>query len=683
MPVVVPEECLWLIVSYLHHDRATLHALLLTNTTLFRLAVSYLYASPFRLLHEERNRSWTVVELTKRYDSLVHLLLHSSQLLPDIHYRNNRHGDNDSDNNGGDVVSRLPKYGPEVPALPTPPTIDYLSYYIDMFHDPMLHGTFMTLFPSIPNCYLANPIWYRSLVEIRNRIELAMMDRVLPQVTSLTVNMPIQVPRVKLALMANLRRLEILGTEFCLLNEQDLVWETTTSFSTESRSRNGSYPMSRLDKMLTFIWDHQRLFGTLRELKIENKVVDARRQPQSELMELVEAMGDRLEVLDVQFWPGAVMFLDRFPVAQLRSLLLHTEKQPEARLEESHNMATFFSHCPRLEEFCMYTGDKDILKAWRPMYGLQTVPEGPGLHSLATRDSAPYSEMSKLKSINIAGLAQTVIEITNEATDLFASTLEAVTVRSWFSGKLSTVPLSWTGSTLARLTDLDLEGEVAWTFDFVSLLSCPRLCRIRLAFTGPMPSRSLKKQPAINHLTQIVTLQDLELVGHWETLTIRRWPLVIAKMHYLERLDLVACEGITADQVFNLVRDIVGESAQWRMRESSAGRDHDDTMDRKVAVTEEYLYRHCRLRWVIVSKRLADHILRQWNDWKRWLATSGEQQPTVVVARARLAETGSVSKDTVAKDTVALGRSPFVRASVERVRFSFVTTARPSSWLRG
>ncbi|KAG0323951.1 hypothetical protein BGZ99_002322 [Dissophora globulifera] len=689
MPRAVPEECLWLIVSYLRHDRPTLHALLLTSTALFRIAVSFLYASPFRLLHDEANCAWSSVQLTKRYDSLVHILLHSSQLLQDAHPPQGHGADADADSTA--IVSRLPRYGPEVLPLPTPSTVDYLSFYTDMFHDPMLHQTFMTLFPTVPNCYLANVIWFRPMVEIRNRIELAIMDRVLPQVTSLVINMPIMVPRIKIPWMANLQRLEILGTEFCLLQEQDL--ESDVAFYTESTRSNDSTHhnshggMSRLDKMLTFIWDHQRLFGTLRQLKIEHDVpthVSTGFQPHHRLVELVEAMGDRLEVLDVQHWPEAVRFLDRFPITHLKSLLLPLNK--EAIFEESGDAARFLWHCPRLEELGIYTQEEDLLRAWRPTEQIMDMHH----------DRWDRRARSQIKRISIAGSAQKVIEIINEAAELFPSSLETIAARSWFSGKLSTVPLSWSSSSLGssqslnRLTELDLEGEVAWTFDFASLQNSPRLCRLRLAFTGPMPSRSVKKRPAIEHVAKVFTLQDVELVGNWETLAIRKWPAVLAQTYHLQRLDLVGCEGISAEQVFSLVRDIIGQSAEWRRREGEkqvplaglrSGPSEGDTAASTRSVLDEYLYGHCRLRWVIVSKRLHDHLLRQWNDWKQWLAiptarvgTWPPVAPTALVARRAERE-----KPPVDKETMALGDSAYVRASVARIHFSFVVTARPSS----
>ncbi|KAF9910447.1 hypothetical protein EC991_006498 [Linnemannia zychae] len=348
----VPEECLWLIVNYLSHERATLHALLLTNSTFFRIAVSFLYSSPFRILEDEPNWHWNVIEKTRRYDSLLHLLIHSSRLL------------SHTDENGRTVMD-LPRYGPEVPILPSPSTVDYLSYYTDMFHDPMIHQTFMTLFPTIPNCYQANVIWYRSMVETRNRIEYAMMDRLLPNITSLTVAMPIQVPRIRIGSMANLRRLELIGTDYCWLTEDDLQAAEVLPIDRTTRGSMG-YRITRLDRMLMFIWDHQRIFGTLRELKIENRPVALDDQPSGRLIELVEAMGDRLESLEVRYWPDAILFLDRIPTPRLRRLLLHLSKEPGPIFVGRENMAVFLGQCPVLEEFSMYTDERDLLAAWRP-----------------------------------------------------------------------------------------------------------------------------------------------------------------------------------------------------------------------------------------------------------------------------------------------------------------------------
>ncbi|KAF9964515.1 hypothetical protein BGZ70_006349 [Mortierella alpina] len=392
MPVFLPEECLWLIASYLRHDRTALHSLLLTTTTFFRIAVSFLYASPFRMLQEERNQHWTVVERTRRYDRLLYLLIHSSRLLEP------------EERDTELCITKLPRYGPEVIPLPSPSTVDYLSYYTDMHHDPMMHGSFMTLFPSIPNCYQANVIWYRSMVEIRNRIELAMLDRVGHQLTSLTVVMPVQVPRIRLGWMANLRRLEVLGSEFCLLTDQDLEAGKQTMERRSTKARGAT--ITRLDRMLMFLWDHQRTYGTLRELKIEDKPLSPEMRVGGQLIELVEAIGDHLEVLDAQCWPDAVLFLERIPTRSLRRLWLHTQKDPAATFPESGNLSTFLSHCQALEDIRMYTRCGDMLSAWRPEEQVHRQEEFWAQESQGGSFSHDHRHrqygMTKLKRIDIA-----------------------------------------------------------------------------------------------------------------------------------------------------------------------------------------------------------------------------------------------------------------------------------------
>lgn len=636
----VPEECLWLIVSYLRHERATLHALLLTNSTFFRIAVSFLYASPFRILDEEPNYHWNVIEKTRRYDVLLHLLIQSSHLLSHI------------DGNGRRVMD-LPRYGPEVTPLPSPSTINYLAYYTDMFHDPMLHQTFMTLFPTIPNCYQTDVVWYRSMVETRNRIEYAMMDRLLPQVTSLTVAMPIQVPRIRIGYMANLRRLEVTGTDLCWLTEDDLQAAKVLPMNRTTRGSMG-YRMTRLDRMLMFIWDHQRIFGTLRELQIENRPVVLDNQPSGRLIELVEAMGEHLEVLEVRHWPDAILFLDRIQTRHLRRLLLHLSKEPGPIFASGENMATFLGHCPDLQEFSMYMDERDLLAAWRPQYQRTLRQQSPT--SNYDWQERLILTMSPIKRISIAGLAPNVIAVINEAVDLFAASLETISARSWFSGKPVTVPLAWPSKTLDRLTELDLEGEVAWTFDYGSLMNCPRLCRMRLGFTGPKP----KRQPAIHYLTRLTTLQDLELVGNWQTLAIQGWPKVVAEMYHLERLELIGCEGISSDQLFVVVRDIIDRSHSWRLREQRNGgssRRHETEQDFQslqstsatittTVAMQDLFYKTCRLRWVIANRRLEDGLYRHWSELKQ---VHGGPNGT-----------------------------SYMRASLDRVRFSWVTTARPS-----
>ncbi|KAI9232249.1 MAG: hypothetical protein BYD32DRAFT_428840 [Podila humilis] len=634
----LPEECLWLIIFYLRNDRAALHSLLLASRTLFRISVSFLYASPFRLLHNEPNMHWTVVEKTRRYDCLLHLLISSSNIL-----EGNQPTPSESRSNKPRAPSRLPTYGPEVSQLPSPATVDYLRYYTDMFHDPMMHETFMTLFPTIPNCYHDDVVWYRSMVEIRNRIELAMLDRLAPQLLTLTITLPMQVPRIKLPWMSSLRRLEILGTEQGLYTDFHLETEKLIVLGSPPRPTGNRSAMSRLDKMLTFIHDHQKRFGTLRELQIDNKTVFPSKQPGSRLIELVEAMGDSLKVLDVRNWPEAVFYLDQIPVQNLRTLLLHTLKHPEQVLQVSSNMSTFLSNCPQLQEISMYVNTKDIFEAWRPERNFVALGSAQQQH----RQGDPKS-MSSLTRIELAGLAEDVVVVVNEAAELFGPTLEHLTVRSWFNGKLTTTPLSWTSS-LFRLESLDLEGEVAWTFDYPSLLNCTTLSRIRLAFTGPMPSRSLKKQPAIDTLTRIFGLQELDLVGKWETLSNKGWTSVISRMHQLERLDLVGCEGVQAEQVVDLVKELIAESEKWQlnnqMQSADLGKEEGDGLAvNSEALVYQHYYGQSRLRWVIVSKHLEDAIFRCWHAYGRTMDSC----------------------------------SPFVRLSFKRVRFTYVSLARPS-----
>ncbi|KAF9274344.1 hypothetical protein BGZ68_000746 [Mortierella alpina] len=610
------------------------------------------------MLQEEPNQHWTVVERTRRYDRLLYLLIHSSHLL-------------EPEERDMELwVQKLPRYGPEVIPLPSPATVDYLSYYTDMHHDPMMHGSFMTLFPSIPNCYQANVIWYRSMVEIRNRIELAMLDRVGQQLTSLTVMMPLQVPRIRLSLMSNLRRLEVLGSEFCLWTDQDLEAGRHTIERRSAKSRR--IGITRLDRMLMFIWDHQRTYGTLRELKIEDKPLSLEMRVGGQLIELVEAMGDRLEVLDAQFWPDAVLFLDRIPTRNLKRLWLHTQKDPAAVFPESGNLATFLSYCRALEDIRMYTKCRDMLSAWRSEEQIHRQEEvwarasQEGVFSQICDSSRRQYGMAKLKRIDIAGPTQDVISVMNEATELFDCTLETMTVRSWFDGKTAPTPLSWSGLILARLSELDLDGEVAWTFNYVCLLNCPRLSRIRLAFSGPKPSRSSLKQPAIDVLSRVPTLQEVELEGHWETLVNRGWPKVLATVQQLERLDLLNCERISAEQVVRLVEDII-ETSYSALHASHVHYHHRDQYQRVHCLQtecssaqprrDELVSGHCRLRWVLVNKRLEDGIMRQWDMFAR---NTGAGSPAFGASRGSTISTS------------------YTQASIRRIQFCFVATARPS-----
>ncbi|KAG0267748.1 hypothetical protein DFQ27_008393 [Actinomortierella ambigua] len=679
----LPEEVLLQVARCLHGDRASLAALMQTHGVLFRIATPFLYAGPFRLLQDEPNFHWVKTEETRRYDRLAHLLLVSSGLLK--HREIDRGGFRFPEDNGAleqqhqqqgatdralmglfqsqaTIVTtrhtngQLPSYGPEVIPLDLPTTTNYLAYYTDMHHDPMLHETFMTLFPFIPHCYRAHPVAFPALIHTRNQIELAMIDRLAPQLQSLTISLHFNVPRIKVPWLSHLRRLEILGTEFGLLTSTDLAlgkYRITNRATRSVELQSGTW--TRLDQLLVFVVDHNRIHGTLRELKIDNNLEGVYLQPSERLVEIVEAMGDQLEVLDVECWPDAVWYLDRIPTANLRKLTLHRSKTPVQNWDQAR-FCRFLESCTHLEDLQTFTAQADIFSAWQP-------PSPPSIRALSAalspteqkpqpialknyiRTTSLRKRRRGMRRIEIMGYAEVVNTAVNEATVLFADTLESITVRSWFSGKLTSIPLSWTttgtmapaivvagqqlsysnlheqppraprapsslsptANWLPQLTELDLQGEIAWTFDFESLLSCPRLVRLRLAFSGPVPRRSVAKQAPAEILRQLWTLRDVELEGSWETLSKKGWIGTLSQVRNLERLVLSECLGAQGSDMMQLVQTILAEARARCARDWS----ELDTVDRCHAFAVHPGYCE-RLRYVHMSKRIEDAFKRLW-----------------------------------------------------------------------
>ncbi|KAF9970933.1 hypothetical protein BGZ73_006197 [Actinomortierella ambigua] len=685
----LPEEVLLQVARCLHFDRASLVALMQAHSVLFRIAAPFLYASPFRLLQDEPNFYWPKTEETRRYDRLVHLLLVSSGLLMhrEVSWRGFRFPEDDSvlGQPQQSVPSRavlglfpslslsarpinglLPSYGPEVIPLELPTTANYLTYYTDMHHDPMLHDTFMTLFPFIPHCYRAHPVSFPALIHTRNQIELAMLDRLAPQIQSLTISLHFTVPRIKIPWLSHLRRLEVLGTEFGLLTATDMAlgkFRITNRTTRSVELQSGTW--TRLDQLLVFIADHNRIHGTLRELKIDSSLeaVSPHLQPSERLAEIVEAMGDQLEVLDVECWPDAAWYLDRIPTANLRKLILHRSKTPIQNWDHAR-FCRFLESCTLLEELQTFIAQPDVFSSWRPPTSVSATASFSGQRmphnmnseiSLRSPSNQPLSSHSRfpqrrrcMKRIELMGYAEVVNMAVNEATILFPDTLESITVRSWFSGKLSTIPLSWTTTGnatipttrqqssmyfheqiptplrpsslspsavwLPQLTELDLQGEIAWTFDFESLLSCPRLVRLRLAFSGPVPRRSIAKQAPAAVLRQLWTLKDVELEGSWETLNKKGWISTLSEVRNLERLVLSECHGAQGSDMLQLVQTILAEARTRCARDWSELSSVDEC--RAFAVHPGYCE---RLRYVHMSKRIEDAFKKLWMPYLKML----------------------------------------------------------------
>ncbi|KAG0238975.1 hypothetical protein BGW41_007991 [Actinomortierella wolfii] len=664
----LPEEVLLQVARYLQHDRATLTALMQAHSVLFRIAVPFLYKGPLRLLQDEPNFHWSKTEETRRYDRLVHLLLVSSGLL--LHREVDGQGfrfpeeedgfGSEHNNTAGQLqpqstssqlnTSLLPSYGPEVVALDLPTTTNYLAYCVDMHLDPMLHESFMTLFPFIPHCYRAHPVSFPALIHTRNQIELAMIDQLAPQIYALTVSLYFNVPRIKIPWLTHLRRLEVWGTEYGLLTPNDVAlgdYRITKRSTRSIEARSGTW--TRLDQLLMFIVDHNKHHGTLRELKIGSNPdgIDShfysQLQPNERLIEIVEAMGEQLEVLDVECWPDAVWYLDRIPTTSLRTLILHRARTPVHNWNHAQ-FCMLLESCKHLEELQTFIAHPDIFNPWRPPVGNSGsesafAPQkiSPGRHGDYHRyhQASPLSRPRRaMKRIELMGYAEVVNLAVNEATALFSDTLESITVRSWFSGKLSSIPLSWTttGSTstsssfhqqqttpprssplssmaisLPQLTQLDLQGEIAWTFDFESLLSCPRLVRLRLAFSGPVPRRSVAKQAPATILRQLWTLQDVELEGSWETLHKKGWISTLSEIRTLERLVLSKCLGAQGSDMMLLVQTILAEARNRCAHEWSKLTTIDEC--RAFHVHPGYCE---RLRYVHMSKRIEDAFKRLW-----------------------------------------------------------------------
>ncbi|KAG0309216.1 hypothetical protein BGZ98_004516 [Dissophora globulifera] len=265
----LPEECLLHLLSYATAAQS-LHALLLTNKTLFRLVAPVLYRNPLDYIDTHLvdcpNRQ-------QRQTKALRLLLACS-----------------------------PRTLHLVPAaFASPPTIDYLALYA--FHsEKLLVDCLAAAFHSRPQPQLDSspatpaspnlPQPHGSVVD-RNPIHRAMVGHSpfrLHTISFSVRNLAVLQPEV--ANLPNLVRLELF-----------------------KRSSPDS-----LDGARRFILDHKSLFSTLKEIQIVLSTAGAARD-QSKLWSLVQAM-ETPAVVDVARWPNADQSFEQFPLSSCHTLLM-------------------------------------------------------------------------------------------------------------------------------------------------------------------------------------------------------------------------------------------------------------------------------------------------------------------------------------------------------------------------
>ncbi|KAF8923121.1 hypothetical protein BGZ58_003322 [Dissophora ornata] len=264
----------------------------------------------------------------------------------------------------------------------------------------------------------------------------------------------------------------------------------------------------KIEPVLEFIRVHDATHHTLKEIKIKGSEDQNRRLEPShkQLIRLIYAM-QTPQVVDARHWREAILVVDKIPADCLHTLLLGMADMPPAYI----NVAQYLSECAFLEVLRMPVRD-DRLFAWaaanrRTMEMSQN--KAPPTVSSTTSPHSPWQlnhqytierqkDHSRLRSIELCGEDRCLIPALRDATDAFRDSLEYLKAQS-LALMMTTIPvlnfmkLNWSWP-LTRLSVLDLEGEVAFAFDFSALRYCPELTTLRLALPPYMYSTTEDEQ---------------------------------------------------------------------------------------------------------------------------------------------------------------------------------------------
>ncbi|KAF9902739.1 hypothetical protein EC991_004590 [Linnemannia zychae] len=344
----------------------------------------------------------------------------------------------------------------------------------------------------------------------------------------------------------------------------------------------------KIEPVLEFIRVHDRVHGTLKEIKIKGgEDLNHHLEPtHKQLVRLVQAMRTA-QVVDARHWKEAILVLDDIPVDCLRTLILGLADMPPNYISASD----YLQRCVYLEELRMPVRD-DRLFAWavkerkrlklsqRPSLSRSNSAFTPSStltsHSTWVSPTSPwqwrqhtYQEWSsdqppglpRMRSLELFGEDQVLMPAVRDAVDAFRDSLSSLKVMSMATMSkesiYTTMPLSWSWP-LSKLSVLDLEGEAALAFEFSALMHCQALITLRLSLPPYFYSSSeddqildeLKvKMPQICLATRLL---DLELLGKWPV-SDELLEKVTQSMTRLTQVNIVSCIGYTLDGVQRLI----------------------------------------------------------------------------------------------------------------------------------
>ncbi|KAF9898895.1 hypothetical protein EC991_010112 [Linnemannia zychae] len=506
----LPEECIVLILSFAASSPRSLHALLLTSKTLFRLAAANLYYNPSEYLerhfHDRQDRQVKVLRL---------LLACIPDTLDAI------------------TTASSPSSAAYLPGF-RKPSIDYLALYACHFEG-LLHFTITPALACIPSAV--------STLLLSQQDSPQRQPSKTPLLSDQSLSSPSPQPQ------AQPRRLlpRLAGVPGHI--HRGLVGHSPQHIHTIGYSIHGLDTLLPLVNQLSrlvrlelykkkdrreistateFISAHRRVHRSLQEIKLKN-------QDQFDLTPLIQAMGQP-HTIDVSNWTNAEQYLHLFPLQQCRVLLMRQGLSRSAFNPSIDILAQLVNaQVLRMPAFHQHMFSWAIGENAEPKSVLSE--RGFGLPSLT--------------SISLYGLDTNMITAFADAVTAFHCTLQTLVGLSSFH-ELSPAALSWSQS-LPRLTRLDLEGTIALHFDLTCLRHCPVIQELRLNIGRRIPkdwSPSLKAQ----QLAQVSpSLRFLDIGGWWRLPASCFTETLLPVFQRLWRLNVMWCDGPTVDVLLQLV----------------------------------------------------------------------------------------------------------------------------------
>ncbi|CAO3564004.1 unnamed protein product [Mortierella alpina] len=562
---LLPEECLQGIVECLAQELPTLHSLLLVSRTFFRIALPFLYASPFDLL--ESTLACSSQERTRRHAALLYLLMNCCSEFQESKASLNQQRDQAQDKASPDQAGSLlltkavhEELWRNIPRVSSTfeaahrclkkPLVDYLSAYRHYRLCVSLSRTFPILFPDLQSHVVPalDPFPYESSSQAqpsssqgpsttmtitmfaRNEIERTMLQH-RPELVR-TLSLPIQRLSAFLSIgpkLASLERLELYGVS----------WHYD------------------LDPAIAFLQAHTRLYGTIREFKIAGPN-DVRALQKPRLHRILNAI-KYPKVIDLSRYREATRDLNSFDIQNahgLEQLLFDLDFGAGSGPTAVHAAAMEVADSIPSSSPAKVTGAstlvQDGLSVKDPTLGL--IPQCAKLSTLQLGvqtstafswavdryNSDPHS-LQQLKVLHLSSpRTVTIKQVLDDCLYAFRDSLEDV---KGIALKLSPVPspisFGWTWP-LQSLSVLSLQGELAVWFDLESLRFCPKLTELCLVLYPYSP-------PEADHLDKLVLapgLTTLSLLGRW-IVTDTTMKHIGDKLHKLKKLVLEGCQADT------------------------------------------------------------------------------------------------------------------------------------------